>query len=136
VEHIGGELYAMSERWLSGDGDGPARARSALEGIVGVYAQHGAVMNALADAAADDPEVEKVYGDLVQSFIDVTANRIEQEVAAGRILALEPRETAKALVWMNERYLNLNLGRQHHVARPLATEALATIWSRTLYGTS
>ena len=112
VEHIGAELRTMSQRWYTGAGDGPAHAREAMEGFVEVYAEHGPVLRALADAAADDPEVERVYGGLVQSFVDVTAHHIEEEIEAGRVLPLDAEETARALVWMMERYLNRSLGRR------------------------
>src|SRR5687767_2238719 len=110
VEHLGAKLFEMSDRWLRGSGDGPDLARQALEGIVEVYAEHGPVMRALADAAADDPGVEQAYRAIVQGFVDATARHIEAEIAAGRILPLDPVETASALVWMMERYLNLSFG--------------------------
>jgi TetR/AcrR family transcriptional regulator, ethionamide resistance regulator len=135
VEHIGGELFTMADRWFTGEGDGPELARDATEGIVAVFAEHGPVLRALADAAADDPDVEEVYGQLVTSFVDVTAEHIEQEIAAGRILPLDARETAKALVWMNERYLTLSLGREPTTDRAAVASTLHTIWSRVLYGT-
>ena len=101
----------MSQRWYTGAGDGPAQAREAMEGFAEVYAEHGPVLRALADAAADDPEVERVYGGLVQSFVDVTARHIEAEMEAGRVLPLDAQETARALsVWMMERFLNRTLG--------------------------
>ena len=134
VEHLGSELFTMSDRWLRGTGEGPQLARDALEGIVAVFAEHGPVLRALADAAADDPGVEEAYGDLVQSFVDATARHIEEEMRAGRILPLDPAETAKALVWMMERYLNLSLGREPTTARDVVAETLATIWTRVLYG--
>jgi hypothetical protein len=59
---------------------------------------------------------------------------IEREVAAGRILPLDPKETATALVWMNERYLTLSLGREPTADRALVVQTLHTIWSRVLYG--
>src|SRR3712207_6898298 len=43
VEHIGGELFTMSDRWYAGDGDGPALIRAATDGIVAVFAEHGPV---------------------------------------------------------------------------------------------
>src|SRR3954470_9940642 len=58
VEHLGGELFAMSERWYTGAGDGPQLARDAIDGIAAVFAEHGPVLRALADAAVQDPEVE------------------------------------------------------------------------------
>jgi len=135
VELIGGELFTMADRWFKGEGDGPTLAREATEGIVAVFAEHGPVLRALADAAADDPGVEAVYTELVQSFIDVTAEHIEKEVEAGRILPLDARETATALVWMNERYLTLSLGREPAADRAIVAQTLVTIWSRVLYGT-
>ena len=82
------------------------------------------MLRALADAAADDPGVEAVYAELVQSFIDVTAEHIEQEIEAGRILPLDARETATALVWMNERYLTLSLGREPAADRAVVAQTL------------
>jgi AcrR family transcriptional regulator len=136
VEDLGSELFAMSERWLRGTGEGPVIARQAVDGIVAVYADHGPVMRALADAAADDPGVEEVYHDIVQSFVDATARHIEEEMAAGRVLPLQADETAKALVWMMERYLNLSFGREPLSPRETVTDALTTIWTRVLYGTN
>jgi AcrR family transcriptional regulator len=137
VEHLGSELFTMSDRWLSGTGDGPDLARQALDGIVAVFVEHGPVMRALADAAADDRGVEQAYTALVQSFVDATARHIEQEIRAERILPLAPYETANALVWMMERYLTVSLGREPETpaqAQAVA-DTLATIWTRVLYGT-
>jgi AcrR family transcriptional regulator len=135
VEHLGAELFTMSDRWLRGTGEGPDLARDALEGIVAVYVEHGPVMRALADAAADDRGVEQAYNELVQSFVDATARHIENEIAHGRVLPLDAYETAKALVWMMERYLVLSLGREPTTDPAAVTETLATIWTRVLYGT-
>jgi AcrR family transcriptional regulator len=135
VEHLGAELFTMSERWYKGSGAGPALAQQALEGIVGVFAEHGPVLRALADAAVDDPDVEAAYTTLVQSFVDVTAEHIEAEIGAGRILPLDSYETAKALVWMMERYLQLSLGREPLTRTEAVTDTLTTIWTRVLYGT-
>jgi TetR/AcrR family transcriptional regulator, ethionamide resistance regulator len=135
VEHLGAELFAMSERWLRGTGEGPQLAREALEGVVEVYAEHGPVMRALADAAADDPGVEQAYSAIVQGFVDATARHIDGEIAAGRILPLDAPETAKALVWMMERYLNLSFGSEPAADRRAVADTLTTIWVRVLYGT-
>jgi AcrR family transcriptional regulator len=134
VEHIGTELRTMSQRWYTGSGDGPAQAREAMEGFVEVYAQHGPVLRALADAATDDPEVERVYSGLVHTFVEVTTRHIEAETEAGRVLPLNPDETARALVWMMERYLNRSMGRGPGTKRETIVETLTTIWTRVLYG--
>jgi AcrR family transcriptional regulator len=134
VEHLGAELFAMSDRWLRGTGEGPQLAREALQGVVEVYARHGPVMRALADAAADDTGVEEAYVAIVQGFVDATARHIEQEIAAGRILPLDAGETARALVWMMERYLNLSFGSEPATPPAAVAETLITIWTRVLYG--
>ena len=134
-EHIGGELFAMSERWYKGTGDGPTLVREAIDGVVGVFAAHGPVLRALADAAAEDPRVEAAYGAMLQRFVDATALHIEQEMAAGRILPLDAEQTATALSWMMERYLQLSLGRPPLQPIDQVADALTTIWSRVLYGT-
>jgi AcrR family transcriptional regulator len=134
VEHLGGELFTMSERWFEGQGDGRELARDALEGIVAVFAEHGPVLRALADAATDDRDVERAHLELVQTFVDATAHQIEREIAAGRVLPLDAWETAKALVWMMERYLLLSFGQEPAAPRETVTETLTTIWTRVLYG--
>jgi AcrR family transcriptional regulator len=135
VEHIGGELFAMSERWYGGTGDGPELVREAIDGVVGVFAQHGPVLRALADAASDDQRVEAAYVALLQRFVDATARHIEGETAAGRVLPLDPVSTATALTWMMERYLQLELGRTPDGPVDRVADTLTTIWSRVLYGT-
>jgi AcrR family transcriptional regulator len=134
VEHLGGEVFKMSAGWFEGGGDGAELAREAIEGVVAVFAEHGPVLRALSDAAAHDPDLEEAYGRLVQGYIDVTARHIEAEVAAGRILPLDPQQTAKALVWMMERYLHLSLGREPLTPAPVVARTLATIVGRILYG--
>ena len=80
-------------------------------------------------------EFERVYGGLVQSFVDVTAHHIETEMEAGRVLPLDAQETARALVWMMERYLNRSLGRvRSDIPRETVATTLTTIWTRVLYG--
>jgi hypothetical protein len=93
-------------------------------------------MRALADAAADDPGVEEAYAAIVEGFVQATARHIEDETAIGRILPVDAHETAKALVWMMERYLNLSFGREPASAPEAVSDTLATIWTRVLYGVS
>jgi TetR/AcrR family transcriptional regulator, ethionamide resistance regulator len=135
VEHIGSELFTISDQWYGEEGaDGATRAAHALAGVVAAYDRHGRVMRALADAAADDPDIEQTYGRLVLAFVDATARHIEAEIARGRIPELDAYETAKALILMNERYLNLSLAREPKTPRETVVETLSTIWTRTLYG--
>jgi TetR/AcrR family transcriptional regulator, ethionamide resistance regulator len=133
VEGIGAELFEMSARWLEGTGDPRQDVHAALEGIAAVYAGHGLVLGAIADAAGHDSDVEATYRGLIVRFVDATTVRIEQDIASGRTDAIDPTETARALVWMSERYLNEALGRHPRVPVEIVVETLWTIWVRTLY---
>jgi TetR/AcrR family transcriptional regulator, ethionamide resistance regulator len=136
VEHIGGEIWPMADVWLQGDGDGPTLIREGLEGICAVYSEHGPVMRALSDAAADDPDVEIAYGGLVQAFVDAAARHIQLEIDRGRALPSNAGDLARALVLMNESYLNLTLGRTPQTAVADVVATLAAVWSRSVYGVS
>jgi AcrR family transcriptional regulator len=128
---IGSELFDMADKWLKG-GD----LRAAVEGVVGVYAEHGPVLRALSDAAVDDPDVERAYHGLVQRFIDATADHIRAEQRGGRAEGMTAKRAASALVWMNERYLSMCLGggASTKQLRPReVADTLHQIWMRTLY---
>jgi AcrR family transcriptional regulator len=134
VEGIGAELFEMAERWLQGKGDPRADVRAALEGVVSVYAEHGLVLAAIADAAGHDSDVEATYRGLMERFVDATAEHIAQEISRGGIVPLDAREIARALVWMNERYLQESLGRLPQAPVETVVETLWTVWACTLYG--
>ena len=61
VERLASESAAMADVWYGAEGSGREVIREATVGVVAVFAQHGAVLEALSDAAADDPEVEAAH---------------------------------------------------------------------------
>lgn len=134
VQRIGQELFAMSDRWLQGD-DPVHDARAALEGLASVYVQHGPVLRALADAAATDERVDRAYRGMVEDLTAATARHIRAEQARGRIGPLpDVEETARALNWLDERYLSESLGRAPQADPEIVVEVLYRIWMATLYG--
>lgn len=133
VDRIGDELLAVADDWLEG-GEASDGLRTALEGVAAVYVEHGTVLRALADASGSDATVEAAYRALVQGFIDAAARRIRAEQAAGRAAGIEPDETARALVWLNESYLRDALGREPITNPTTVVAVLEHIWTATLYG--
>jgi TetR/AcrR family transcriptional regulator, ethionamide resistance regulator len=134
VGTIQAELLAVARTWFDAEAESRARLHEALHGIVRVYASHGATVRALADAAADDPDVEAAYGALVQAFVDTATAHIEREIEQGTIAPLNARETARALVYMTERYLYHAFGSARD--RPRSDEVAQTlivVISRALY---
>jgi AcrR family transcriptional regulator len=135
VGDLNEELWDMSAGWLGGSGDPLVEGRQALERLADVYAVHGPLLRAIAEAASHDADVEEVYRGLVQGFVDATAARIRRDAAAGRTSLAHPDHVAAALVWMTERHLAATFGRAgaSDGDRAAALETLFTIWMRTLY---
>src|SRR5829696_561359 len=120
---------------LQGSGDPLVEGRASLERLADVYAADGPMLRAIAEAASHDADVEDVYRNLVQGFVDATADRIRRDAAAGRTSLAHPDHVAAALVWMTERHLAATFGRagSTDADRAAALETLFTIWMRTLY---
>jgi TetR/AcrR family transcriptional regulator, ethionamide resistance regulator len=135
VERMLALMFPMSDRWFSGTGAPEADLRSGFEGLIAVYREHGPLMRALRDAAAQDRRVQSAYESFVNRMIDATAARIRSEVAAGRTEPLDAEETARALNLMGERYLADKIERDPTVASRTLVDTLVTIWMRVLYGT-
>jgi AcrR family transcriptional regulator len=136
VQHLQDEMLAVANRWYESLGGGPKVLREALDGVVNVYGAHGPVLRALSDAAVEDDDVEEAYEALIQGFVEVTGQHIDAEIEAGHISGLDAGETAKALVWMTERYLYHSFGPVRRVATSRVVDTLAALWARSLYQSS
>ena len=143
LEGIGGLLFALDRRWLSG-GEDEEEVRGvlvdALRAGSQTFIEYGSVLRAIADAAGYDARVEQVYRyGLIERLVAAVAGRISRDMEAGLSPAdLEPVETARALVLMTERYLLDAFGRpERRPSREESEAVFATlegIWVRTLYG--
>jgi AcrR family transcriptional regulator len=134
VEEIAAELSDMTDRWLTSD-EPTAGLRSALEGIAAVFLEHGPVLRAISDAAGTDERVEATYHGIVQGFVDATARHIREQQVTGQVPAdLDPGETGRALIWLNERYFSEALGRRPQTDAATVVDILERIWTSTLYG--
>jgi AcrR family transcriptional regulator len=134
VERLGGEHQDIADVWYGRRGSGPDQVREAVAATVAVWERDGPVLHALADAAADDPDVESAHRALMDASIDAISRHIEAEMETGAILPVDPRETARALAIMTDRYLVATLGRNQSAKPEVVIETLSTIWIRTLYG--
>jgi hypothetical protein len=144
LEGIGGLLLAVDRRWLVGDpgvgrGESAAILREALGGGAETFERYGPVLRAISDAASYDGRVEEVYrGGLIERLILAVEARISRDVEAGITPAeLDPGETARALVFMTERYLIDAFGRpaeERTRDRVAVIRTLGAVWVATLYG--
>ena len=113
----------MAEIWYRAEGTGRDVIHEATSGVVAIFERHGAVMEALADAAADDHEVELAYRGSQDFFIQATAKHIQGEIDAGNILPCNAAETARALCIMNENYLRTCWAGTRRSSRPRGRHA-------------
>ena len=121
--------------WKRGDGDPEADLRRGLDALTDLFVEHGRLLQAVADLASHDAEVREMWSALAEDFVGTTAERLAAEAAAGRSAIADPREVARALVWMNERYLLACFGRRPFaVERDAAAAALTEIWAAVVYG--
>jgi len=145
IEGVGGLLFALDWRWLSGTAEGgvdeaKAVLVDALRGGFGTFVEYGPVLRAISDAAGYDNRVEEVYRyGLIERLVTAVAGRIKRDIEAGVTPDhLNPGQTARALVLMTERYLLDAFGRpERRPSRRETAEVLGTledIWVRTLYG--
>ena len=144
LEGIGGLLFAVDRRWLLGDpGVGGEESagilREALRGGAETFERYGPVLRAISDAASYDRRVEEVYRfGLIERLIVAVTDRISRDIEAGVSPPdLDPRETARALVFMTERYLIDAYGTSSPSkgdAGDAVVRTLEAVWTSTLYG--
>ncbi len=115
LEEVGDELAAVVD-------DDARDLRQVLEGVVAVYAEHGAFMRAVDDVARLDDAVHAAYEALFAGHVARTAEQ----------LGADPRGVALALHVMNRHYLIETLGRDPAADPAVVADALWTVWSRTL----
>ncbi|BBZ35772.1 TetR/AcrR family transcriptional regulator [Mycolicibacterium confluentis] len=133
LSDVGLELDHVADNWLAESDDPVAELRRSLEALTALWGEHGRLIEAISDTARHDPEIGALYRELADRLAERTARRIEADVAAGRSHITDPHEVARALTWMNERYLIAALGQQSSTDPATAAAALTTIWINTLY---
>ena len=135
LDELGITLNSAGAAWKTAAGDAVASLHHGLAELAQTYATHGRVLRALADAAGYDRDIDARYQELGAALTAVVAGRLHDEVATGRAQLADPDETARALVWLNERYLVQTFGRRPFATDPeTAAATLAEIWIRTVYG--
>ncbi len=136
LERVGAELFEIDRGWLEGTGgDSRSMVRDTLEAGAAFFARRGPLLRAIADAAASDPEVERLYRfGLLERFAGAVTDRIERGIRDGDMRPVpDAAAVGQALVLLTERYLLDTVSRGSHVDPEPVVEALALIWTRTLY---
>ena len=105
-----------------------------LANVVNFFAENGPLVKGVADASAEDAEVEAVYEGMLTHFGNEVAEAISGLVAAGMCDVADPKGLAGALSAMNERYLLRALGSHPQEDPKAVLDTIALVWSRALFG--
>jgi AcrR family transcriptional regulator len=134
MTELGSELLAVGQEWARTDAVGPGVAREQLARFVDFYVRYGPLVRAVAEAAHHDEAVEEAYNGMVEGFVALTTNAIQERVDTGELAPLDAPEIARALVRMLNSYLDDALGREEGRTDPARVlDAIWTIWTRTLF---
>ena len=136
LDDVGLELDHVADTWTAESDGGIEELRRSLSGLTDIFVEHGRLLQAISDTARHDAEIGALYGALAESLVTATAARIDRDIATGRsrVPPNESSEVARALTWMNERYLLASFGRAPFSDPAAVLNALYTIWINTLYG--
>jgi AcrR family transcriptional regulator len=117
------ELFA-AQRALGDRGSGALR--DALRNAVEVYATHGPLLRAVAEASAVDPKIAADHQAMRRRFDALV------ELAMRDVLPGDATETARALGLLNENYLLDTFGREPRVSVDTAVQTLTEIWEAVI----
>jgi AcrR family transcriptional regulator len=107
-----------------------------LLALARLYAEHGAVLRALAEASGQDAEARRAWRDFLEPVVEAHTEWIRREVDAGRITGIDPALTARALIGMNLQFFFDTLAGADDPDVEAVAETLLVLWTRALYGTS
>jgi TetR/AcrR family transcriptional regulator, ethionamide resistance regulator len=135
VERSLAPIWQTSGEWLFGDAEPRETLVRAVGGLVEAWTGHRELLTAVIDAASYDAEIADLWRDQLEGFIDAVEGRIRRDTEAGRARTVDPRLTAEALCWMNERYCYVYLGSGPRQRSPeQVREVLVHVWYETIYG--
>jgi len=127
------ELADAANRWLLLDTDPDGGILEANTALARVWSRHWALLLAFSDAATSGSRIQVAWHEMVESFLDPVERRFADLARRGLTSLEYPAETARALVWMNERYLFETFARNRDVSVEVAAATLAQTWRRVLF---
>lgn len=136
IELVRAEFTDAANLWLSFDVDPDEGLLAAMTGLAGVWARHAGLLRGIYDAATTGSNLQLAWRELVESFLSPVKQRLDDLSDQGRISLPNTEETARALVWMTERYYFETIARDLSVSIDVAVSTLADIWRRVLFNQS
>jgi AcrR family transcriptional regulator len=124
-------LYQAEQAFRAAHINGqPDVVRAAIEPAVAVYRQHGPLLRAIAEAAADgDEQIAAGQQAMLERFDELVEDVLRASPRLAGRSAEDIAETARALNLMNVNYLLDAFGREPRVSTETAVRTLAGIWA-------
>lgn len=134
IEEVADDLHAIADRWWHGEAAAGAElVRTAMAGVVSVWAEHAGLLRVVIEVSGYAEEVREKWFGIVQRFIDATAEHLRAEQRKGLVPdRLDPTASAEALVWGVERCCYIYLSRADRSPEELV-EQLTAVWVAALY---
>jgi AcrR family transcriptional regulator len=137
LDRVAEEARLIREQALLDAGtDVPELWRRGLLSILETFRQHRVLMLAVAQLVPDSDEAQKLWGRIIEGFVNDSVLGIDSERERGRALPGVPsRDLAISLVWMTERMFHASLtGQEPNLPEDQVLEVALRIWSRAIYG--
>src|SRR4051794_33039381 len=104
--------------------------REALLALARLYAEHGLLLRALAEASTRDEEARRAWQGFLEPVVQAHAEWIRREIALGRVSGLDPEPAARALIGMNLQFFFDTLVGAEEADVEGAAETLLVLWTR------
>jgi AcrR family transcriptional regulator len=118
------DLFAVDEAVLQAQADEGDRLRQAIAPAVALFAEHGPLIRAVAEASVFDVAVEEIYQGALDRFAALTERFLKQVGAP----VADRAQTARALTFLNVGYLLDSFGSKPRVTPEAATTTILELW--------
>lgn len=136
LDRVAEEARTMRGRALEEAGDDvPELWRRGLASILETFREHRSLMLAVSQMVADSDEARRLWGRIMEGFVEDIQLGIDSERARGAAPGGPPaRQLAVALNWLTERTFAAALtGQEPSLLEDEALEVVLAIWSRAIY---
>lgn len=136
LDRVAEEARDIRGRALEEAGDDvPQLWRRGLASILETFREHRSLMLAVAQMLPESEEVRKLWGRIMEGFVEDIEMGVESERARGAAPGGIPaRKLAIALNWMTERTFAAALaGHEPFLPEDEALEVVLSLWSRAIY---
>ena len=124
----------MSSSRRSGTDDFTVDGRASLLGVARVYARDGLLLRAVAETSTRDAETRRAWSAFTEPAIAAVCERVEREIAAGRMVPFDIEGYVRPLVRMNLATFFEELVGVPEPPVEATVDRLHAIWTRTLSG--